>query len=414
MSQQGKTLSLEQKQFIVNLKLSYDAEKSIGPTISTKDSVGRVSKGLGIGKRTVENILAQYKKDGQTLIETEPKSRGKPPFSLDSSLIPHIRHYVRSMNQTGQYLSVRRIRSWLIQEHKTNIPIMTLFRFLVRIGVVYGDGKRRSSLKESDKTIIARREYLRLKIKNRRKDGTKKRPEVYLDETYINQNISNDKTWYLETEDSWVNKPSGKGPRLIIVHAITEQGWVNDAKLVFQAKRKTGDYHDQMNWDNFSKWFIHQLLPNIPKNSLIVMDNASYHNVLVDDAFPTSSILKQELRDWLTAHHYDWTDDMLKAELFALCKEFAPTPQFKLDQIVKDYGHTILRTPPYHPELQPIETCWAVVKNHCRDNSDFTMKGLRKELAIGFNKVTNETCQKIISTVTEQEDIFWKEDAETD
>jgi hypothetical protein len=57
MSQQGKTLSLEQKQFIVNLKLSYDDEKTIGSTISTKDSVGRVAKGLGIGKRTVENIL---------------------------------------------------------------------------------------------------------------------------------------------------------------------------------------------------------------------------------------------------------------------------------------------------------------------------------------------------------------------
>jgi transposase len=123
MSQQGKTLSLEQKQFIVNLKLSYDVEKTIGSTISTKDSVGRVAKGLGIGKRTVENILAQYKKNGQILIGTEPKPRGKPPFSLDGSLIPHIRHYVRSMNQTGQYLSVRRIRSWLIQEHKTDIPI---------------------------------------------------------------------------------------------------------------------------------------------------------------------------------------------------------------------------------------------------------------------------------------------------
>jgi len=129
------------------------------------------------------------------LIETEPKPRSQPPFSLDDSLIPHIRHYVRSMNQTGQYLSVRRIRSWLIQEHKTNIPIMTLFRFLARIGIVYGTGKRRSSLIDPDKIIIARREYLRRKIKNRRKDGTKKRPEVYLDESYINQNISNDKTF---------------------------------------------------------------------------------------------------------------------------------------------------------------------------------------------------------------------------
>jgi hypothetical protein len=188
-------------------------------------------------------------------------------------------------------------------------------------------------------------------MKNRRKDGTKKRPEVYLDETYINQNISNEKTWYLETEGSWVNKTSllEKGrDSLLYIHAITEQGWVNGTKLVFQAKRKTGDYHDQMNWDNFSKWFIHQLLPNIPKNSIIIMDNASYHNVLVDDAFPTSKTLKPELRDWLTAHHYEWTADMLKAELGAKCQEFAPIPQFKLDQIAKAHGHTILRTPPSH------------------------------------------------------------------
>ncbi len=28
-----------------------------------------------------------------------------------------------------------------------------------------------------------------------------------------------------------------------------------------------------------------------------------------------------------------------------------------------------MRTPPYHPELQPIETCWGVVKNHMDDTT---------------------------------------------
>jgi hypothetical protein len=41
------------------------------------------------------------------------------------------------------------------------------------------------------------------------------------------------------------------------------------------------------------------------------------------------------------------------------------------------------------------------------------METLHTELDIGFAKVTDETCQKIITTVAEQEDIFWKEDAET-
>lgn len=61
---------------------------------------------------------------------------------------------------------------------------------------------------------------------------------------------------------------TGKGERLIIINAISSQGWVNNAKLVFQAKRKTG--HGQMNAELFQKWFRKKLLPNIPDNSLII------------------------------------------------------------------------------------------------------------------------------------------------
>ena len=101
------------------------------------------------------------------------------------------------------------------------------------------------------------------------------RPEVFIDETFINKNHSNQFTWYLDEDGPEVNKPSGKGERLIIVNAITIVGWVNKAKLVFEAKKKTGDYHGQMDWENFSRWFTEQLLPNIPDNSIIIMDIVS-------------------------------------------------------------------------------------------------------------------------------------------
>ena len=39
-----------------------------------------------------------------------------------------------------------------------------------------------------------------------------------------------------------------------------------------QAKQSTGDYHGQMDYRNFSKWFKKQLLPNIPPRSLIFGD----------------------------------------------------------------------------------------------------------------------------------------------
>ena len=53
------------------------------------------------------------------------------------------------------------------------------------------------------------------------------------------------------------------------MNAITKDGWVPGAKDVFKSTRKTGDYHGQMNAEQFQKWFSEMLLPNIPPNSLL-------------------------------------------------------------------------------------------------------------------------------------------------
>jgi hypothetical protein len=37
----------------------------------------------------------------------------------------------------------------------------------------------------------------------------------------------------------------------------------------------------------------------------------------------------------------------------------------KIEKFLKDRGHEILWTPPYCPDLQPIELFWAAGKNHC-------------------------------------------------
>jgi hypothetical protein len=42
--------------------------------------------------------------------------------------------------------------------------------------------------------------------------------------------------------------PSGKGKRLIVLHAGTRsEGLIDDCDLVFLAKSKDGDYHQEMN-----------------------------------------------------------------------------------------------------------------------------------------------------------------------
>jgi transposase len=409
MTFQGKEFTPEMKQLVVNLKTQFDKEKKAGKTVSTRNSTRRVAQGLGIGEATVKRIMAAHRHG--KLTEVQERERGKPPYRLSCNLQPVIREFIRQKNLKGQKIDAEQIRAYLLHKHAVDIPMSTFLKSLNRLGFTYGTGQRRSTLKEKEYVVLARRRYLRKKIANRHPDGTLKRPEVYLDETYINKNHSNQFTWYLEEDGPWVNKPSGKGPRLIVVHAITMNGWVENAQLVFEANRRTGDYHGQMNWENFSKWFETQLLSNIPSNSLIILDNAPYHNTLAENAFPIPTTRKEALCDWLEKNDIPWTPDMLKPELYELCKRFAPVPEYRLDKIAEAAGHSILRTPQYHPELQPIETCWAVVKNYMAAHCDFTLKNFREQVPFAFAKVTARTCKQVIVKVVKQEEKYWIEDS---
>lgn len=409
ISFQGKQLPVELVETVVRLKQHHDKERRSGKFVSTKDSTKRTAESLGIGIATVKRIMASYNKNEQKVIYAIKDRPGRPPSSICPLAQPIVREFIRSENLRGRRVSIDRVRQYLIGEKGIDIPKMTLWRALNRWGFNHGEGRRRSSLREQARVILARREYLRSKLFNRNPDGTLKRPEVYLDETYINKNHSCRFTWYLKEDGPLVNKPSGVGPRLILVHAITQRGWVEGAQLVFEAKKRTGDYHGQMNWENFSKWFKEQLIPNIEPGSIIILDNAKYHNVF-EDSVVSGSSKKEQLRQWLSRNGYPWREDMLKTELLELCSRLSPSPEYKLDQIAAHHGMSILRTPPYHPELQPIETCWAVVKNHMADNCDFTMSGLRKRLPEAFSKVTPDTCKEIISKVAAQELKYWTED----
>ncbi|MBA7623678.1 hypothetical protein ES703_31076 [subsurface metagenome] len=414
MSFQGKQLSAEITELVVRLKEYHDKERKACKFVPTKDPAGRTAQALGLGVATVKRIMARYAQSGDEVVVRVPQRPGRPPSRISPNIQPIVRQFIRTENLGGRRVSIERVGSYLHTVHGIETPKTTLWRALKRWGFTHGEGRRRDSLKEQSRVILARRDYLRAKLANRNPDGTLKRPEIYSDETYINKNHSSPFTWYLDDDGPLVNKPSGVGPRLIVVHAITKDGWVEGAQLVFEAKKRTGDYHGQMNWDNFSKWFKGQLLPNIPPKSLIILDNARYHNVYSDNFFPNKSSSKEQLRRWLTRNSYPWQEDMLKSELMELCARFAPVPEYQLDILATEHEMSILRTPPYHPELQPIETCWAVVKNYMADNCDFTMKGLRERLPEAFEKVTPRTCQEIIAKVIEQEDKYWTEDEKLD
>jgi hypothetical protein len=414
MSFQGKEFTQGMKQLVINLKEFNDIERRENDYKAVW-AIEQTAKGLGIGQATVRRIMAEYNKNKQNVPDTEPKTRGKPEYAIPLGLQSVVRQYIRSQNLKGLHVSVDLVRQYLAKINPDyNFPTTTLWRTLSRWGFTYGTGKRRSALKERDYVILARRRYLRQKRLNRKSDGSVVRPEVFLDETFINRNHSSQFTWYFDEDGPDVNKPSGKGERLIVVNAITRKGWVKNARLVFEAKKRTGDYHGQMDWGNFSKWFTEQLLPNIPENSIIVMDNASYHNTTEESTFPRSNARKESFRKWLDGQGIPWGEDLLRAELYALCKLFEPKPDYMIDKIAAAAGHSILRTPQYHPELQPIEMCWGVMKNHMAKHCDFTLQKFRNNLPSAFSQVTPKTCEKLIAKTVAEEDKYWLEDGKID
>jgi len=411
MSFQGIEFTTEMRKMVVDVKHFFDTLKLSNNNMDSP-STQLTASALGISESTVKVIMAAYNKKGEEGLDwSNYHERGHPTYTVETGIEPPVRQFIRKANQQGNQVTVEIIRRFMLDKLDCDVPHTTLWRALQRWGFEFGTGIRSAHLKESERVVIMRRQYLRQKRANRDKKGNIIRPEVYLDESYINKNHSNDNTWFYEDDGLIIGKPTGKGDRLIIVNAVTQDGWVPNAELVFKASKKTGDYHSNMNWDNFSKWFQESLLKNIPENSLIIMDNASYHNVLADDSFPKKNNSVKRLREWLSNNEIPWTKDMLKSELFELCSRLSSKPEFLIDRIACKEGHSILRTPPYHPELQPIETCWAVVKNHVAQYNDCTMKKVWILLDEGFGKVTNKTCKKLINKVNLQEDIFWKEDA---
>lgn len=412
MSFQGKEFTPEMRKMVVNVKHFFDKTKKAHTTMKWPASK-LAAAALNISESTVKVIMAAFNKNGEDGLDfSRFQHRGRPAFTVESGVVPPVRQFIRRANQNGDQVNVEIIRNFMRDELHCDIPHTTLWRALQRWGFEFGTGVRSAQLKESERVVITRRQYLRLKRANRDENGQEIRPEVYLDESYINKNHSSDNTWYFPEDGTIIGKPTGKGERLIIMNAITKNGWVPNTELVFKASKKTGDYHANMNWDNFSAWFQEKLLKNIPENSLIIMDNAAYHNVLTKEAFPKKSHSVKRLREWLSNNKIPWSKDMLKSELFELCSHLATKPEFLIDNIARKYGHSILRTPPYHPELQPIETCWAIVKNHVAQHNDCTMKKVKILLEEGFGKVTEKTCQKLIKKINMIEDTFWLEDTE--
>ena len=130
----------------------------------------------------------------------------------------------------------------------------------------------------------------------------KQHPIVYLDESGFRKNCYRPYGY------------SAKGKRCYTRYDWQGRNQTNAIGALYDKKLfAVGLFDCSINRLVFDAWAQQLLLPNLPENSVVVMDNATFH-------------------------------------------------KGKAVEMLKQHGHSVLWLPPYSPDLNPIEQTWAWVK----------------------------------------------------
>jgi hypothetical protein len=105
------------------------------------------------------------------------------------------------------------------------------------------------------------------------------------------------------------------------------------------------------------------------------IDNAPHHNVQLNRA-PNSNSRRDVMISWLkyylppiTFKNADFSS-LRNLDLHNMILPLKPKYlSYKIDIIFAEHNHSILRLPPYHPELNRIELIWATVKKWVAQNN---------------------------------------------
>ncbi|XP_022831023.1 uncharacterized protein LOC111359655 [Spodoptera litura] len=304
----------------------------------------------------------------------------------------------------------------------------SLKKVLKHLKFKYVKRRRNNALIDRDDIALWRIKYLK-NMKTFREQG---RPIYYLDETWVNAGHTVDKVWedttvktrkqaFLEGLSTGAKNPTSKGNRLIILHIGGEEGFVPESELVFECKG-TGDYHESMNAAKFENWVKEMLprlragfrgrgppllccpeasgplnpaLPRLEPTAVVVMDNASYHSRRKEKTSVTSWN-KTNIQKWLTSKKITYEPKETKVQLLekGVKTEYQ---SYVIDEMAKEVGVEVLRLPPYHCELNPIELVWADVKGYlARNNTTFKMVDVKKlSLQEELKNITPEKWKKL-------------------
>lgn len=394
---------------------AYKTQLLKNPNVSIRDCRISISKELGIGQRTVSNVLSEY--NTKKTVTSPCKTRQKKSYKdlYDDLQLNTIRRHVHSFWFNKNIPTLDKILSVIKNDDSLpDISRSNLHNLLKFMDFVYQKRHRNGGLIEKDEIILWRRRYLE-DIKTYREEG---RHLYYLDETWVNAGDCTSKTWtdntikshrqaFLQGLTTGSQNPSGKGKRLIVLHIGSKDGFVPGGLLCFESKKTNTDYHEEMNGNTFFKW-MESIIQRLEDNCVIIMDNAPYHSVMCEK-IPNKSTRKADIIEWLENKGVVIDRPMVITQLLDMVNQIKPKyDKYAIDKLVKTHNRTILRLPPYHCELNPIELAWASVKNHVKmNNSTYKLSDVKTLLLEGIERVDDTMWKNFISHTQSVENKFY-------
>ena len=392
---------------VENVRAFFEKEKACKSTINRMAVVKRTAEATGLSERTIRDIHKEHvARDGQLLTPVKRYTTSRIRTNPDTFDREAIRRLVHAFYIRREYPTIAAVLEKAKEECGFPGGRFCLWRVLKEMGFTYKKRDNKKYIYEQTNILEQRHTYLQTIRKLRQEHKNL----VYTDETWVNAHHNNEYIWVDSDGSGGWKVPSGKGRRLIILHAGGVDGWVEGADLVFRSKTNSTDYHDEMNSKHYMEWMTQQLLPRLEEPTVIILDNASYHNKQKDKP-PTSTDKKDDIKTWLDQHHISYSDTDIKKTLLEKVKQHRPTPIYLTDKAAHEHGHTVLRLPVAHCELNPIELAWASVKAYiARHNTRYTLQEVQRLTPEGFKHNTADMWRNFYRHVVKVEEDYMVKD----
>lgn len=409
-------LTWEEKVMVFNV---YQGLRARDTSMSVSEAVTTCSFLTRVSERSVYSVKKEFEKENEDIKKEKKKeeTRGRKSIIVDEDTRRAIRRIVHSFYFRNEIPNLKKIKTAIEADPSLpNLKDKVLRRTMRQMNFRYLNRKRKSVLVEKDEIVLWRRKYLS-RIRDYRNEGRK---IYYTDETWLNEGHTVMKVWqdlsiessrqaFIDGLSTGLKAPSGKGRRLIITHIGSDEGFLEEGLSIFESK-STKDYHEEMDAERYEEW-LKTILRKVEPGSVIVMDNAPYHSRRLEK-LPTSAWRKGQIIEWLSEKNIPHEDSMLKVELLDIARQHkANYTKYVVDEMAKEHNIIILRLPPYHCELNPIELIWAQAKTEvARNNRTFKIADVRKLFDDALQNITADTWRKCIQHVKKEEMRMWELD----